>query len=280
MMSDKNITCPVCSMSLYRDGAVILCENIACNYSDTPNNSQTEPLPSEATDKNGLREKLKTALVAFGIMKWIVLGVIAVTGTTIGLPAIFSSPTLDVPHEQPVYTPALPATPGVAHPSPTSPATTSIQESNSLVQTSLTGITNGVQWEYVGYVLNGSFHGNGRQEFENGSWFDGQWSNGNFINGRGMYICQSGDWFLGDYIDGYWAFGSLRMYPSGATYEGEFTYRNGRHYRHGNGRLDFPNGDYYDGGWSYDQRHGQGVSFHFGTGSRQSGVWISNIFQQ
>ena len=157
-------------------------------------------------------------------------------------------------------------------------------QSNDIVEPTevravLSGVTNGTAWEYRGSVLNGHPHGLGRQEFDDGSWFDGQWSNGRFLQGEGMYICASGDWFIGSFLDGYWTTGVLHMHPSGAVYTGEFTHRNGRHYRHGRGRIEFPNGDWYDGGWRYDQRHGQGEEYHAATGTRRPGVWFDNVLQ-
>ena len=149
-----------------------------------------------------------------------------------------------------------------------------------VIQTILKGKTNSAEWEYTGDILNEKPHGNGRQEYSNGSWFDGEWKDGQFIHGEGMYICESsGNWFLGKFVDSYWASGVLHMHPSEARYEGEFTHRDGRHYRHGNGRIEFPNGDYYEGGWWFDLRHGQGSIFHADSGVLKTGIWIDNVLQ-
>jgi len=173
-------------------------------------------------------------------------------------------------------------------PEPTSATTTSQGASEPKASTPpvsfdartvLSGETNGIKWEYRGYINNELPHGYGKQEFSNGSWFDGEWHNGQFLTGKGMYICESGDWFLGDFVDGYWASGVLYMRPSGAKYKGDFIHRDGIHYRHGTGRMEWPNGDWYEGGWSYDNRHGQGVAFHAATRTHQSGVWINNVLQ-
>jgi hypothetical protein len=144
-------------------------------------------------------------------------------------------------------------------------------------RTVLTGTTNGISWEYIGNVLDGVPHGQGVKDLENGSQFYGEWSHGRFMNGSGMEVSESGH-FVGSFVNGFWSEGILQM-QSGTTYEGTFTHRDGRHYRHGQGRISFANGDIYEGGFRYDQRHGQGTAFHAATGSTQSGVWINNDLQ-
>jgi hypothetical protein len=144
----------------------------------------------------------------------------------------------------------------------------------------LYGATDGLRWEYNGDVAEGKPHGFGRKEYENGSWFDGEWYEGRYLNGEGMFIFISGDWFRGEFRDGVRNNGVLYIVASGTRFEGTFVFRNGRHYRHGYGRIEWPNGDYYDGEWHYDMRHGRGVSFHAESGERQDGIWIDNAFQQ
>lgn len=275
MVRDK--ACPICGMSLYQDGDVLQCENMACDYSIALTTDPIAPT-NDAKGKNKLWETLKTIWVMLGIAKWIILGVIALLGTTIGLPAIFNPPTSEIPIDPPgINQPPL----ETFNATPTSPSpsiTPEPKENNVSTNTVLSGADNGIEWEYRGYVHNGTPHGNGRKELSNGGWFDGEWSHGRFLNGSGMEISESGH-FVGNFINGFWSEGILQMHPSGAKYEGTFTHRNGRHYRHGQGRMEWPNGDWYEGGWRYDQRHGQGVAFHAATGSRQSGVWIDNVLQ-
>ena len=266
MVRDEKTTCPICGMGLYQDEGVFRCENIACNYTITPNNKPVENPPGGTTGKKALWQTIKSIWVAVGVIKWIVLGVIALTGA-IGLPAIFNSPKPEIqvsptPSESTTTFPTLQVTPAP-------------QENGTAT---LTGTTNGIEWAYVGSVYNGNPHGNGRQEWDNGSYFDGEWSHGRFLNGNGMEISEAGH-FVGAFVNGFWSEGILQMHPSGAKYEGEFVHRNGLHYRHGQGRMEWPNGDWYEGGWRYDNRHGQGTTFHSATGSKQSGVWIDNVLQ-
>jgi hypothetical protein len=261
MVRDK--TCPICGMSLYQDGDVLRCENMACDYSIALTTDPITPT-NDAKGKNKLWETIKTIWVMLGIAKWIVLGVIALFGTTIGLPAIFNSATLE-PSDNP---------PGVVDSSPTSPITLLPPKINAPIQ----GTTNGIAWEYSGNVHDDRPHGNGIKELDNGSYFDGEWSHGQFLNGNGMEISEVGH-FIGTFVNGFWSEGILQMRPSGAKYEGTFTHRNGLYHRHGQGRMEWPNGDWYEGGWQYDNRHGQGTAFHAATGSTQSGVWVDNVLQ-
>jgi hypothetical protein len=158
------------------------------------------------------------------------------------------------------------------------PVPTTPSDATTPQDTELDGKENGMAWNYIGEVHNGVPHGNGRMEYSNGSHFDGEWSHGRFLNGNGMEIFETGH-FVGTFVNGFWSEGILQMLPSGAKYEGTFIYRNGLHHRHGNGRMEWPNGDWYEGGWHYDNRHGQGTMFHAATGNLQPGVWIDNILQ-
>ena len=263
---------PGCGMNLYQDEGVMRCENIACDYNIAPNNSQPESPSGKNTGKKSLWQILKDIWIALGVIKWVVIGVIALM-SAVGI----LSPTPEDTEEPPegIYTPA-PSESTFTPPTP--PVTTTPQESETPTRTTLTGTTNGIEWEYKGEVHNGNPHGNGRQELSNGSHFDGEWSHGKFLNGSGMEISEVGH-FVGTFVNGFWSEGILQMHPSGAKYEGTFTHRNGRHYRHGQGRIDFANGDWYEGGWRYDNRHGQGTTFHAATESRQPGVWIDNVLQ-
>lgn len=278
MMRGENITCPACNMSLYQDDGVVRCENMACDYNITPNNSQTESPSGKNTGEKSLWETIKNIWIALGVIKWILLGAIALVGGTIGLPAIFDSSMPEPLDDPPGIIESFPA-PSESTPTyPTPLITTPPQESETPTQTILTGATSGIEWEYRGHVHNGTPHGSGRKELGNGSWFDGEWSHGRFLNGSGMEISATGH-FVGSFVNGFWSEGILQMHPSGAKYEGTFTHRNGQHYRHGQGRMEWPNGDWYEGGWRYDNRHGQGTTFHAATGSTQSGVWIDNVLQ-
>jgi len=248
-------------MNLYQEDSVIRCENIACSYNAPCDNPVKFP-SDKTTGKNCLWETIKNI--------WII-AVIALIGT-IGLPAILNSPTPGIPSEPSEYIQATPT------PSELTAASPTPQENHNPARTTLTGTTNGIEWKYVGNVHNGSPHGNGRKELDNGSYFDGEWSHGRFLNGNGMEISDAGH-FVGSFINGFWYEGILQMLPSKATYSGQFIHRNGRNYRHGTGRMEWPNGDWYEGGWRYDNRHGQGVECHAATGILRPGVWINNILQ-
>jgi len=146
------------------------------------------------------------------------------------------------------------------------------------IVTTLSGVTNSIAWIYVGEVVNEVPHGSGRIERADNSWFEGEWFEGSYLNGRGLLMLGSNSWYYGYLYLGLWSEG-IFVSGDGTRYEGSFAFSSGRQYRHGNGRIEWPNGDYYCGEWRYNQRHGQGAMFHAESGMREEGYWRYNVLQ-
>ena len=151
-----------------------------------------------------------------------------------------------------------------------------IIETRSPSSVEINGITDSVEWKYVGEVIDGIPHGYGRKEAGN-SYFEGEWVEGNYVTGKGFFILGPNAWFYGEIKNGYWINGTFT--DESGTYIGDFTFDSGRHYRHGSGKMEWPNGDYYDGEWRYDLRHGEGTSYHKETDTKIDGIWINNVLQ-
>lgn len=79
--------------------------------------------------------------------------------------------------------------------------------------------------EYVGQVVNGKFHGNGKLTWSDDSYYYGQWENGLF-NGHGTYIYSSGDYYTGEFKDGKQHGIGTYTYPGGSSIRG--LWQNGR----------------------------------------------------
>ncbi len=84
---------------------------------------------------------------------------------------------------------------------------------------------------YRGAVVDGLLQGPGRLDYANGSWFEGQFKDG---QSEGQGVWQAAD--------------------AGARYQGEFY----QGLFHGLGRLDYPDGSFYQGSFKLGQRHGEG----------------------
>jgi len=171
-------------------------------------------------------------------------------------------PGLEFSHEPPATSPTPEST--------TPPSPTADQE------VTIFGTTGSLSWSYVGDALNGLPHGIGRKDIECGSWFYGEWSDGHYLHGEGYFIFESGAWFHGNLRYGHWTYGVF-MSADMIKYTGQFIFNDNRHQRHGHGRSEWPNGNFYEGGWHHDRRHGSGVTFNAASQVRQYGEWIDNV---
>ena len=84
---------------------------------------------------------------------------------------------------------------------------------------------------YRGQVVDGLLQGPGRLDYANGSWFEGQFKDG---QPEGQGIWQSAN--------------------AGTRYQGEFH----QGLFHGQGRIEYTGGAFYQGGFKLGQRHGEG----------------------
>ncbi len=119
---------------------------------------------------------------------------------------------------------------------------------------------------------------------------------GNCIDGYGIYNFNNGDYYKGDYVNGYRTGKGYYKWSNGNQYEGDFLYNtqngkgifvwnNGDVYGgdfvnnalQGFGIYLFKNGDKYEGDWVSGVRQGQG-KFTFASGIIKEGKWSNNIF--
>ncbi|XP_043341674.1 MORN repeat-containing protein 1 isoform X3 [Cervus canadensis] len=112
--------------------------------------------------------------------------------------------------------------------------------------------------------------------------YEGEWRGGK-KHGRGKLLFKDGSYYEGDFVDGeitgegcrHWALtghGCL-VDADGQVYLGSFHDNK----RHGRGRMIFRNGDEYEGNWVRDQRQGHGM-LRLVDGSTYEGQWHSDVF--
>ncbi|XP_006539326.1 MORN repeat-containing protein 1 isoform X8 [Mus musculus] len=114
-------------------------------------------------------------------------------------------------------------------------------------------------FRYEGEWKGGKKHGHGKLLFKDGSYYEGEFVDGE-ITGEGcQHWAWSGQGFLED--------------QDGQVYQGSFHDNK----RHGRGQMIFKNGDKYEGDWVRDQRQGHGV-LCCADGSTYKGQWHSDVF--
>ncbi|XP_055275364.1 MORN repeat-containing protein 1 isoform X5 [Moschus berezovskii] len=112
--------------------------------------------------------------------------------------------------------------------------------------------------------------------------YEGEWRGGK-KHGWGKLLFKDGSYYEGDFVDGeitgegcrHWALtghGCL-VDADGQVYWGSFHDNK----RHGRGRMIFRNGDEYEGNWVRDQRQGHGM-LRLVDGSTYEGQWHSGVF--
>ncbi|XP_044919500.1 MORN repeat-containing protein 1 isoform X1 [Mustela putorius furo] len=136
----------------------------------------------------------------------------------------------------------------------------------------------------------------GKLLFKDGSYYEGEFVDGE-ITGEGCRLwASSGDTYSGQFVLGEPQGYGLMKYKAGGHYEGELTHglreghghlvdQDGQAYwgsfhnnkRHGQGHMVFRNGDKYEGDWVRDQRQGHGVLFR-ADGSTYKGQWHGDVF--
>ncbi|XP_045873697.1 MORN repeat-containing protein 1 isoform X2 [Meles meles] len=151
-------------------------------------------------------------------------------------------------------------------------------------------------FRYDGEWRRGRTHGQGKLLFKDGSYYEGEFVDGE-ITGEGCRLwASSGDTYSGQFVLGEPQGYGLMKYKAGGHYEGELSHglreghghlvdRDGQAYRgwfhnnkrHGPGHMVFRNGDKYEGDWVRDQRQGHGVLCR-ADGSTYEGQWHSDVF--
>jgi len=144
---------------------------------------------------------------------------------------------------------------------------------------------------YEGQWEKGVKQGKGKLQFKDGSYYEGDFSNGE-ITGEGIrYWASTGNRYSGMFengemcglgrmeygngnvYDGAWMDNKqhgqgMLMQTDGETYTGSFYY----HKRHGEGKYSYSDGRLYKGGWINNQKHGHG-SMTWSDGSVYEGQW-------
>lgn len=135
-------------------------------------------------------------------------------------------------------------------------------------------------------------HGHGVCVFEDGTKYDGQWEKG-MPEGEGKLTRSDGTWEEGEFCMGHFMEGQVRkrLY-TGCIYEGEYEYPDilcggilrypdGRAYTgdydevypHGQGKMTYPDGAYFTGSFVRNVAHGKGI-FNFPDGSSEEAEFI------
>ncbi|XP_057161498.1 MORN repeat-containing protein 1 isoform X1 [Ursus arctos] len=151
-------------------------------------------------------------------------------------------------------------------------------------------------FRYEGEWKGGKKHGQGKLLFKDGSYYEGEFVDGE-ITGEGCRLwASSGNTYSGQFVLGEPQGRGVMKYKAGGHYEGELSHglreghgrlvdRDGQAYwgsfhnnqRHGRGHMVFRNGDKYEGDWVRDQRQGHGVLCR-ADGSTYEGQWHSDVF--
>uniref|UniRef100_A0A2K6FG12 MORN repeat containing 1 n=1 Tax=Propithecus coquereli TaxID=379532 RepID=A0A2K6FG12_PROCO len=151
-------------------------------------------------------------------------------------------------------------------------------------------------FRYEGEWKGGKKHGRGKLLFKDGSYYEGEFVDGE-ITGEGcQHWAWSGNTYSGQFVLGEPQGRGVVKYKAGGYYEGEVAHglREGHGFlvdqagqvyqgsfhsnrRHGRGQMLFQNGDKYDGDWVRDQRQGHGV-LSCADGSVYEGQWHSDVF--
>ncbi|KAM9707175.1 MORN repeat-containing protein 1 isoform 1-T1 [Dama dama] len=151
-------------------------------------------------------------------------------------------------------------------------------------------------FRYEGEWRGGKKHGRGKLLFKDGSYYEGDFVDGE-ITGEGCrHWALTGNTYTGQFVLGEPQGHGVMKYQAGGHYEGELFHglREGHgclvdadrqvylgsfhdNKRHGRGRMTFRNGDEYEGNWVQDQRQGHGM-LRLVDGSTYEGQWHSDVF--
>ncbi|XP_068700491.1 MORN repeat-containing protein 1-like [Montipora foliosa] len=151
-------------------------------------------------------------------------------------------------------------------------------------------------FRYEGEWSKGKKHGHGKLIMADGSFYEGQFTDGE-IQGHGFRRwASSRNEYTGQFVKGELNGHGIMMYGDGSRYEGEWldNQREGEgklvsndgsvyegsfhnHKRHGEGKLAFSDGHVYEGDWVNDLRQGHGI-MKFVDGTIYGGQWWGDTF--
>lgn len=128
---------------------------------------------------------------------------------------------------------------------------------------------------YTGEVVDGKRHGHGtwRNPTETyvGQWFEDK------EHGAGRQSWQDGRSYEGEYVNGMFSGHGKMVWPVDdglMIYEGQYK----DDFKNGHGKFTWPSGSVYEGGWLHGRRHGR-ATFRARTGQQRQGFWHSDEFQ-
>jgi len=136
--------------------------------------------------------------------------------------------------------------------------------------------------KYTGEYLNNFAEGEGTYYYANGKVEQGLWLKGQFVgnnkktgcvsgdcsNGKGTYILDNGEKYVGSMKNGSREGKGVYYFNSGEWYSGEWS----KNQRNGQGTNYFPDGEKYEGNWKNDLRHGYGTHTYL-NGKTKTGMW-------
>ncbi|XP_060115660.1 MORN repeat-containing protein 1 [Heteronotia binoei] len=151
-------------------------------------------------------------------------------------------------------------------------------------------------FEYEGEWKEGKKHGHGKLLFKDGSYYEGEFVDGEIVGNGFRYWAHTGNTYSGQFLYGELHGHGVMQYKDGQKYEGDFCYgvreghglltgKDGQRYegsfyknkRHGGGKMRFKNGDEYEGDWILNQRQGHGL-LHCVDGTVYEGQWRNDTF--
>ncbi|XP_032639447.1 MORN repeat-containing protein 1 isoform X2 [Chelonoidis abingdonii] len=151
-------------------------------------------------------------------------------------------------------------------------------------------------FQYEGEWKQGRKHGHGKLLFKDGSYYEGEFVDGEIMGNGLRYWASTGNTYSGQFVSGELHGHGVMQYKDGGKYEGEFSYgmreghgllvdKDGQTYqgtfynnkKHGGGKMTFKNGDKYEGDWILDQQQGHGV-LHCADGTIYEGQWRNDVF--
>ncbi|KAM8927650.1 MORN repeat-containing protein 1 [Pelodytes ibericus] len=151
-------------------------------------------------------------------------------------------------------------------------------------------------FRYEGEWKAGKKHGLGKLLLKDGSYYEGEFVDGEITGNGSQYWASSGNKYSGEFQNGEIHGYGVMQYKDGGRCEGEFvfgireghgllvdnkgqTYRGSFHKnkKNGEGQVKFKNGDHFEGDWLLDKRQGHGI-LHLADGTIYEGQWRNDVF--
>ncbi|KAM4703196.1 MORN repeat-containing protein 1 [Rhinophrynus dorsalis] len=151
-------------------------------------------------------------------------------------------------------------------------------------------------FRYEGEWKSGKKHGLGKLLLKDGSFYEGEFLDGEITGNGRRYWASNGNTYSGEFQAGELHGHGVMQYKDGGRYEGEFVFgireghgslmdEEGQTYsgafhnnkKYGEGEITFKNGDHYEGDWVLDHRQGHGV-LRCVDGTIYEGQWRNDVF--